>query len=254
MNEKFLDNLETSVYGKCLHVFDEIKSTNTHALEVLEKTHIDEGTVFLALKQTDGQGSFGNKWESSKALGMFITIIAYEPYKQNPLSLVPAVALAKMLHEYYDIKAHLKWPNDVLVGDMKIAGILCQIKTAYNKKNACAIGIGLNIFQDKNDFSDDIKNMATSMKIISGKEYTLHEVYKNYMKCFEYVYNLETSIVSLWSKYSNMIGKNIKATKDGKRIEAYVNDITDDGYLEVVLDNKIEIWTSRANLDIDRFF
>ena len=109
-------------------------------------------------------------------------------------------------------------------------------------------------FKASQVLNDDIKNMATSMKIISGKEYTLHEVYKNYMKCFEYVYNLETSIVSLWSKYSNMIGKNIKATKDGKRIEAYVNGITDDGYLEVVLDNKIEIWTSRANLDIDRFF
>lgn len=254
MNKIFLDNLETSVYGKCLYVYDEIESTNTHALEILEKNHVDEGTVFLALKQTKGQGSYGNTWESSKALGMLITIIAYEPYKKNPLSLVPAVALAKMLNGYYDIKAHLKWPNDVLVGNMKIAGILCQVKTAYNNKNACAIGVGLNIFQDKNDFSSEIKDMATSMKIITNKEYPLHEVYKNYMKCFEDVYNLDSNIVSEWSKYSNMIGKKIEATKDGKRLKAYVNSITDEGYLEVVLDNKVEIWTSRANLDIDRFF
>lgn len=255
MNSKiFTDNILTSVYGKKLYLFDEIESTNISALDYLGRLSINEGDSFLALRQTSGKGSFGNSWQSEKALGMWLTIITYEPYKKNPLSLVPAVALAKMLNEHYNIKAHLKWPNDVLVLDKKIAGILCQIKTALNKKNACAIGVGLNIFQDKDDFQSELKDSAISMKMAMNKEYALHDVYQNYMKCFEDVYNSETNIVSEWSKYSNMIGKNIKATRDGERVEAYVNSITNEGYLEVILNGKIEMWTSRANLDIDRLF
>ncbi len=251
-SELFLKNIKTNIYGKNIDVFETIESTNDYAIKCLDTEDVPEGKTYLALVQTNGKGSHGNNWISDKPLGLWLTIVVYNPYKQNPLSLTPAVALCKMLRNNYDIDAHLKWPNDILVGNKKIAGILCQVKTARNKEQACIIGVGLNIYQEKNDFDSNIKDIATSMKIIKNADYNLQDVYKNYMKCFEDVYTSGLNVVDEWCEYTKMIGKEIKAIKDKKEIiHAKVKDITKDGYLEVLVNGKIEIWISRSGLDID---
>ena len=85
---------------------------------------LEEGTVYIALKQTSGKGSYGNSWASDNNLGLWFSVLLYSPFKKEVLTFLPCIALTKLLKEKYNISAHIKWPNDVLVGHKKISGTL----------------------------------------------------------------------------------------------------------------------------------
>ena len=116
------------------------------------------------------------------------------------------------------------------------------------------MGTGINLYHNKNDFSSDIINKATSLFLETGIKIKLEEFYKEFIYYFEEIYLGEKKLIELFRENNEMIGKKIKAKKDGKEIEAFVKDITKEGYLKVEVNNIEEIWISRASLDIDTFY
>lgn len=254
----FEENLKTKIYGKNLKLFESIESTNKKMLEDLNNRDLNnndltEGTVYIALKQTAGKGSYGNSWQSDNDLGLWLSVLLYSPFKKDVLTFLPCIALTKLLKEKYNIKAHIKWPNDVLVHHKKISGTLIQI-TSINGKKSCIIGTGINLYYNENDFISDIKNKATSLFLETGIKVKLEEFFKEFIYYFEDIYLGEKNLIELFRENSEMIGKKIKAKKDGKEIEAIVKDITEEGYLKVEINDKEENWISRASLDIDAFY
>lgn len=252
-NDKFVRDIKTRIYGKELFVFDILDSTNKYAMNELENRIIEEGTCYLALSQTAGIGTSGNSWESDKAFGMWLSTVLNSPVKKEPLVFVPAVAMVKMLKNYCNISAHLKWPNDVLVGNKKITGILVQAKDYGSGHVSFVLGVGLNISQRKNDFSSEIIDIATSILIETGEHYNLEDLYKEYMKYFEMFYTDESiNIVDEWIKHSNMIDKIITMKRDNEIIKVKVLSITKEGYLEIenIKNRNIEIIQARAGIDI----
>lgn len=247
----FTDNLNTKIYGRNTVLFESLESTNKKMIEDLNNdVKLEEGSVYIALKQTAGKGSYGNTWQSDNNLGLWFSILLYSPFKKEVLSFLPGIALSKCLREKYNTLAHVKWPNDVLVKNRKISGTLIQV-TSANNKNACIIGTGVNLYHQKKDFPLDIQDKATSLYMETDNKVELETFYKDLIFYFEEVYNSDKSLAQYFREYSNMIGKTIKAKKDGKDIEALVKDITEEGYLIVETDKKIETWISRASLDID---
>ena len=233
LQNNWTESLKTRIYGRNLKLFESIESTNKKMLEDLNNNEsLEEGTVYIALKQTAGKGSYGNYWASDNDLGLWLTVLLYYPFKKEVLTFLPCIALTKLLKEKYNINAHIKWPNDVLVGHKKISGTLIQI-TTINDKKACVIGTGINLYHNENDFDFEIRNKATSLFLETKIKVHLEDFFK---------------------ENSEIIGKKIKAKKDGKEIEAFVKDITEEGYLKVKVNNKEEIWISRASLDIDTFY
>ena len=251
----FTNTLKTKIFGKNTILFESIESTNTKMIEDLNNgANLEEGTVYIALRQTNGKGSFGNNWLSNNTLGLWCSILVYTPYKKEPLSFLPSVALTKLLREKYNIDAHSKWPNDVLVKTKKISGTLMQVIPTDNKdKKACIIGVGINLFHSKNDFDDEIKEKATSLFMETNQVITLEDFYKEFIEYFEKVYYSDESLVDLFKTNTKMIGKKIKAKNNNKEIIVSVKDITKDGYLVVISEdnNQEETWISRATLDID---
>ena len=247
----FTDNLNTKIYGRNTVLFESLESTNKKMIEDLNNdVKLEEGSVYIALKQTAGKGSYGNTWQSDNNLGLWFSILLYSPFKKEALSFLPGIALSKWLREKYNTLAHVKWPNDVLVKNRKISGTLIQV-TSANNKNACIIGTGVNLYHQKKDFPLDIQDKATSLYMETDNKVELETFYKDLIFYFEEVYNSDKSLAQYFREYSNMIGKTIKAKKDGKDVEALVKDITEEGYLIVETDKKIETWISRASLDID---
>ena len=247
----FTENLNTKIYGQNTLLFESLESTNKKMIEDLNNdVKLEEGSVYIALKQTAGKGSYGNTWQSDNNLGLWFSILLYSPFKKEALSFLPGIALSKCLREKYNTLAHVKWPNDVLVKNRKISGTLIQV-TSANNKNACIIGTGVNLYHQKKDFPLDIQDKATSLYMETDNKVELETFYKDLIFYFEEVYNSDKSLAQYFREYSNMIGKTIKAKKDGKDIEALVKDITEEGYLIVETDKKIETWISRASLDID---
>lgn len=250
----FLDNLKTSIYGKYTKVFDILESSNTKMITDLnDNINLPEGSVYIALKQTAGKGSYGNSWYSNNNLGLWFSVLLYSPYKKDVLSFLPGIALSKYLREKYNIDAHIKWPNDVLVGYKKISGTLIQ-SIQKDNKFLSIVGIGVNLFHKVEDFESDIKDKATSLYIETNKKVMLEDFYKEFIKYFEDIYLSKDSLVDLFRVYGKMINKDIKAVKDGKSFKVTVLDITEDGYLIVNNDGIEEIWTSRSSLDIDTVY
>ena len=254
LQNNWTESLKTRIYGRNLKLFESIESTNKKMLEDLNNNEsLEEGTVYIALKQTAGKGSYENSWASDNDLGLWFSVLLYSPFKKDILTFLPCIALTKLLKEKYNINAHIKWPNDVIVWHKKISGTLIQI-TTINDKKACVIGTGINLYHNENDFDFEVRNKATSLFLETKIKVDLEDFFKEFIYYFEEIYLGKKKLIELFKENSEIIGKKIKAKKDGKEIEAFVKDITEEGYLKVKVNNKEEIWISRASLDIDTFY
>lgn len=155
-------------------------STNNYALKLLREKQPFEGTVVRTFRQTLGRGQRQKQWESKDFSNLTFSIMYYPVFLSvsRQFQLSKAIALGvvdfvKSIAKTENVK--IKWPNDIYVGDKKIAGILIENSVSGNKISSAVIGIGLNVNQTK--FSAEIPN-PVSLKMITGEELDLK-------KCFE---------------------------------------------------------------------
>ncbi len=189
--------------------FKELTSTNDKAKE-FSKDGLSN-IVIVGDKQTKGRGRFNRKWVSGLG-GLYMTILLKEKKldKVKYLTFIASVAVAKTIVKLTKLNAKVKWPNDVLVNDKKICGILTE--TISGKENYALVGIGVNINQKK--FSKNIN--TTSLKIETNKNFNIKNISKiiinNFNSLYKY-YNKKnyTKITNIWKKYSGTIGKKVKA-------------------------------------------
>ncbi|ETX01522.1 biotin--[acetyl-CoA-carboxylase] ligase [Candidatus Entotheonella palauensis] len=253
MNKTSLSNgLQTGVFAQNLIFYDVTDSTNTRAKEILKRRPLPEGTVLVAARQTAGRGTGGHRWESATSESLLFSLILQTPLRLQPLSFVPAVALVCTLREHYDIEAHLKWPNDVLVGDRKLAGILCEGVSQPSLQTAWVVGVGVNVNQ--HIFAEPIRDIAVSMHNITGLSYSIENVFQDYMLEMErFYYHSPEDVIAAWQRYTRMIGQTIRATQDNQETTVKVIGISPEGYLQVEhADGQRETWMSATDLDIDR--
>ena len=193
-----------------LYNFKTLSSTNDKA-----KYFADKGQnklVVIAERQKNGRGRFGRKW-SSESGGLYMTILLKEENLENIkyLTFIAAVSVAKAIKKISKLNSKVKWPNDVMVNDKKICGILTE--TVSRNEKYALIGIGVNINQKK--FSKNIANKATSLKIETNKNYNIKNISRKIMKEFNSLYNYYNKknynkIINIWKKYSHTLGKSIK--------------------------------------------
>lgn len=167
--------METLFIGKNLLFLHEVESTNTYAMNLLRNVNAIEGTIVYTDNQTKGKGQRGALWSSGIAQNITTSIILKPQFLgiENTfyLSKISALAVYDVLTEIlansqYDIK--IKWPNDILVNRHKIAGILIENNFTNTVIQYSVIGIGINVNQI--DFGD-FERMATSLKLLTGKDY-----------------------------------------------------------------------------------
>lgn len=137
----------TLFIGKVTHYFNELASTNAYAIDLLSKTKPSEGTAIIAGHQTAGRGQIGRSWYASPDCNVLASVILYPRWldarAQFGLSQAVALAVADTVRRY--TPAQVKWPNDVYVGDAKVAGILIQNSLAGSQIQWSVVGIGLNV-------------------------------------------------------------------------------------------------------------
>jgi BirA family biotin operon repressor/biotin-[acetyl-CoA-carboxylase] ligase len=217
--------------------FKILTSTNDKAKELAKKGKYN--LIIITKKQKKGKGRFGRKWSSGLG-GLYMTILLKEKNldKVRYLTLIASIAVAKSIRKITKLNALVKWPNDVLIDNKKICGILTE--TVSNANNYTLIGIGVNINQKK--FDKKIINKATSLKIEINKNYNIKNISKTIIKEFNNLYNYYNTknykkIINIWKKYSHTFGKEIKAkTLSGVYIGKAVN-IDDNCNLMLRLNN-----------------
>ena len=125
----------------------------------------DHGTVYRADVQSAGKGRRGRSWYSHEAGNLYFSILlrpAISPDKASMLTLVMAYAVAGAIREYIGLPAQIKWPNDIVVNDKKVCGILCEMKLDGTRLDYCVAGVGVNV--GRQEFAEEIRAMATSLE------------------------------------------------------------------------------------------
>jgi len=232
------EGLKTRLLGRRLHLREEVESTNTWAIEEALKG-AEEGEVFLAEAQTQGKGRMGRKWFSPKGKNIYLSMVLkpeMPPHKVPLLNLGASLALAYLL-ENLGIEVELKWPNDVLLKGKKVSGILSEAYAETDKINFVVLGIGLNVNMKKEDFPEDLRDIATSLFIETGKEFSRNDLVKKILQEFEGIYFLlkenPGEVLSKWCSYAKVEGRMVEVESFGELIEGVAQGIDEDGALLV---------------------
>lgn len=230
--------LNTKLIGRTIHAFKTTQSTNRVAAQ-LALSGAPDGTLVVAETQTKGRGRYSRSWFSPEKLGVYCSIVLYpkiHPTLAPGLSLMSAVALAETISKSGKINVGIKWPNDVLIDGRKTAGILTELSADGDKVNYVVAGIGININHKSEDFPDELKNKATSIRISLGKEVDRLELLKKFLFRFESEYlnfneNGLSGIRKKILKYSTLMGRPVTLKMGHKSHSGIVLDIDELGRL-----------------------
>ncbi len=229
--------------NKIIHLAS-ISSTNIYANKILKESTPENGTVIIADNQTSGRGHDKNKWESQDKMNLTFSLIYYPVFlpiiKQFYLSKCISIGILNYLKEYSN-NISIKWPNDIYIGNKKIAGILIENSIRGNSLLNSIIGIGLNINQKK--FLSDAPN-PISLYQLSNKEYNLKtELSKLINSINTYYAKLKNKEYSEMDNlyFSNLyrINKYFRYKDKDGIFEGKIIGISEFGYLQIETKEKI---------------
>ena len=234
------ENLNTQYIGKELYVFKEVSSTNTVA-RFLSMNNIADGSVIISEKQTDARGRSGKAWESPLG-GVWLSIVLnpHVDYSKLPLiTLATGVAVAKTLEKIGVENPEIKWPNDIIINDKKVCGILTEAVTKFNIIENVIIGVGIDANLDIEQFPNELKEGTTTLKNELGRKGNENLLIKLFLEEFEEISELFDhegfeEILKEWRKRSYSIGKIVEVREPfNKTYDAYVLGISREGALVV---------------------
>ena len=183
--------LKTKVFGREIHFLSQTQSTQTIASDLAQNGK-PEGFLVVADQQTSGRGRHGHHWQSPPGVNLYFSLI-FRPHwpmqRSNEIQFLCAVAAAEALKKYAHVEVNLKWPNDLRVGNKKIGGIILTTHAGDNSQTEYIVmGMGINLNMGKNKWPDELKNIATSVREITGKEINRCEFLAKFLQELESLY------------------------------------------------------------------
>lgn len=241
MKEKIIQNLrESCPWQDSLLWFDSIDSTNTRARE-LAKQGAAHGTVLIADHQTGGRGRRGRSFHSPSGSGIYMSVIlrpGCKPQEIMHLTCAAAVAMCDAVENSAGFRPGIKWTNDLVYGQRKIAGVLTELGfDAKGNVDFAVVGIGINCCQQKADFPEDIRSIAGSLSSVSGQIVDRAKVAAAMMDALHHMdAELLTGKAHILNRYRQnciTLGKEISLVCGDKIRHGTALDIDGDGALVV---------------------
>jgi len=226
------DNLETHFIGQRVIHYPKLTSTMEEAKREAQRGAA-EGTVIVADEQTAGKGRLKRIWLSPRG-NIALSVILYPDVAYlPPLIMVASLAVVHCIEAVTGLKSQVKWPNDVLINNKKVAGILIESEVKGNMVDYAIIGIGVNVNLRLSDFPE-IPSTATSLSDELGREVSRLDVIRHLLVGVERLYlTLQTggSIYEEWRDSLVTLGRGVRV-KLGKTIyEGVAESVTTDGSL-----------------------
>ena len=230
--------LETKWIGSEIHYFPTLDSTNSKAYE-LALDGAEEGEVVIAESQEKGKGRLGRKWFSPQFLNLYLSVVfrpKIPPHQASLVTLMAAVATADAIRNFSGLVPLIKWPNDVLLRDRKVAGLLNEIHSEVDRIHFVILGIGVNLNTDEKMFSKEIRNAATSLKIETGQAVSRKDFLQSLFLELERWYAMfseegSAAILNAWRDRAHIRGKQVKVTSFGETLVGRAIDVDSDGAL-----------------------
>jgi BirA family transcriptional regulator, biotin operon repressor / biotin---[acetyl-CoA-carboxylase] ligase len=235
--------LKGSLFGKRIHHFFKVDSTNHVALD-LGHAGEPEGAVVLAEEQTAGRGRAGHAWHSERATGIYTTLLLrphLAPVQAPLLTMMAGLSAHAAIQAQTSLNVDLKWPNDLLIRGKKVGGILTEMHAEPAQIRFVIVGIGLNVNQEK--FPAELSAIATSLRVETGKPQSRLELLVRLLREFENDYNRfltdgPESVTSRFAAISSYAqGKRVRVTNGKESFAGVTAGLGPEGLLLVKRDS-----------------
>lgn len=232
-------NLGTKKIGRRIHAYETTDSTMDVA-QRLGAAGEPEGSVVVAEAQGRGRGRMGRTWVSPKGKGIYLSVILrpdLQLLEIPKITLVAAVAVAQAVESATGLKPEIKWPNDLLIGGKKIAGILTELNAELNRINTVVVGIGLNV----NTPADKLPAHGTSLAEELGAKVDRLELARALLAHLDRTYAqfLQEGIAPIledWRRFAGFLGRRVRVALEGRTLDGQAVDVDASGALLVRTD------------------
>jgi BirA family biotin operon repressor/biotin-[acetyl-CoA-carboxylase] ligase len=203
--------LPTKHLGRQVLIFAQMDSTNSYAAG-LGNDPANSGTVVIAHEQTAGRGQHGRTWQCPSGMGVLLSALMFPPPAlRRPviLAALAANSVCETIRRVADLQARIKWPNDVLVRDRKVCGILIE------QTGPTVMGIGLNVLQSESTFEEAGLPVAASLEMFAGKSLVRDHIARQLIEELDSQYgqlmegNLD-KLESAWKWRMGLVGKRVE--------------------------------------------
>ena len=210
--------------------YPELPSTMDAAKDLARKG-CPHFTTVIAGRQISGRGRLQREWLSEKG-GLYFTMVLrpdLPPVLSFRVSFLASLTLAGILHEAFGIEARVKWPNDILVDERKIAGMLSELEAEADRVAFINIGIGINVNNDPAPIAPE----TTSLKRLLGRAVSKKDVLSRYLNAFEH--RMQTTafdgIIAEWKQYTVTLNRDVRVVTTHEVLEGKAVDVDDTGAL-----------------------
>ena len=236
---------QVRLLGREVHVWETVDSTNA-ALSRLVNEGVHEGTIVFADQQTAGRGRAGKPWFSPPGVNLHLSVLLHPPITLRDVrffTFIGSLAIADAV-EAFAVKAQVKWPNDVLVNDKKIAGVLTDIRLQGGRVESVIIGIGVNLNIDRltmDRLYGEAAPGATSLQETLGRMVDRNAFAARLLEClekryFEFRAHGKRPLLQEWRQRS-FLGRRVTIREADMHVEGVALDLDEEGGLIVNLDD-----------------
>lgn len=233
-------DLETRVMGRPLFYFQKVESTSAVALELAEKKS-PEGTTVIADYQEHGKGRMGRSWESPPGVNLYLSLILRPPFSPvhgSQMTFLAANAVVKSIKKLpFLTSPEIKWPNDILINNKKVAGILTEMNSEIDRINFIILGIGINLNMPMEMFPAKLTPTATSLYVESGQKIDRSKFARSLLYEIEKEYDTLKKVgfaplLKYWKSHAQCNGKRVVVNQlDGETTKGEITSVDDDGAL-----------------------
>lgn len=237
--------LGTEILGREVISYAETGSTNDVALN-LAAGGAQEGTLVVAESQTRGRGRRNRKWLSPMGTSILASLILRPPitaHEAQSITITAAAAVVQAIRNITQIPASIKWPNDVVVGNRKVSGILTEMRTEKDWVSFIVVGIGVTVNIRRERLPVEIMDIATSLSAELGHNVSriallqeiLRQLEQRYVKVKE---RKADTLIAEWKDLLITIGRKVRINLPGKVVSGRAVDIDETGALLIQTDTK----------------
>ena len=228
------------VIGRDIRVFEETNSTND-IVEKLARDGVKEGAVVFAEAQTRGRGRLGRKWLSPARRGLWFSVLLrpdLRPQAATQLTVAAATALCRAIRAQTELTPQVKWPNDILINGRKVAGVLTELAAEIDHVKHLILGIGVDVNLKASEFPAELKKVATSLKIESGRHLNRLDLAAAILRELDADYHRIqrgrfAEVADEWEEQCITLGHRVRIHIGNREITGRAEALDDDGALLV---------------------
>ena len=196
--------------------------------------------VLAAGIQTAGHGRQGKPWISSQPLGLWVSLLLeVEPPRLSILALIGSLAASDALRALTGLEPFLKWPNDLLLQNRKVAGLLVETITRPKAPPLALLGLGLNLHHQLSDFPEDLKKSAISIRQASGRLIPRAQALAAFLQCLDHrLRQPQEEILTDWRSAFTQMGRNLQVRVGDETLDGIAEKVDESGHLHLRLPNR----------------